>query len=127
MHMKLRSNMNVTSAEIVSRIRTRLNATKTRFMFVAIRGPAPRSLATTVLSMNLPTDPVRPIHAVIAETNFSGQVVVQEVARSTVEMRRDMLRIRTGKNASNIYRKCTSFESATHPRSSSGQTTSDNT
>jgi len=66
---KLQNNINVHSAETISRTKTRQSATRTRFMCALIRGHALHSPDTMRSFTILPTDLVKLTPAVTAVMN----------------------------------------------------------
>lgn len=78
--MKTRSNTGALSVATASRIRMRLNVTRTACMLGDIAGPAQHfsCWAAIELFMRVPIGPVKPIHAVIAVKSSDAVVELRE-------------------------------------------------
>lgn len=122
-----RSSMNATTVATASRTRTKPSVTRTHCMFVVTVGPALHCPATIVPFMSPPTDLARPMSAVTAVMNLLALVPLPVLGLSVEVFFPSALPTRTGRSAFATCKKCTSLESATHPRSFTAPTTSAST
>lgn len=116
--------MSAASVATASRTRMRPSDTRTLFMCAVIHGRAPRCRATIGRSTSRQRIPARPMRVVTVGMSSLDRDLERGPAYSTVVSRQDTLLTRTGRSGSDTFKRCTSSESATHPRSSTGPTTS---
>lgn len=119
--MKLKNNTDATTAETVSRTKTKPNDTRIRFTFGVTLGLAQRYPGTIRLSTSLPRIRVKLIPAATAESTLVDLAKVRAMGRSMAASCPGTRQNRISRSAIVICRKCTSFANATHPRNSIAQ------
>lgn len=123
---KLRSNMNVHSAETASKTRTRPNDIKTRSTFVVIPGLAQLCQVTGGHSIIQQVGPETLTLVAIVVRNSHGLDMAPGQALLVAAKHPDTPQIKTGMSESRICKRCINSESATHRRNFTGPTTSGN-